>query len=588
MTVLSLLGLSIVLQVVAAVLALRLIRVTGSSPGWILLAASILLMVVQRYATFFGILSGSLSAPPDLAIEGLRLLTSVCMVAGIAGIAPLFRAMQRTEAARRTSEAELHKQQAEYATIFHAVPTEIRFKDTHNRLLRVNRAAAETDGYTVAELEGKSAWQLYPHDIAARYYASDVEVISTGQPKYGLIMPHTTASGRLRWVQADKLPYRDQDGKIAGVIVCATDITERKQAEEALAVRIEQMQAVHTIAEEITRELDLPTLLALIAQRAADLLRAPRSVLYLWDEMTQTLCPRAWCNAAEEPRELRQRLGEGIAGAVAERREGLIVNDYQHSPYAHATLVEHSEAVGLIAEPLVYRARLVGVLVVTHLEPGRCFTQQDREPLAILVAQATISIENARLFEESTRRQTWLSNILEINKRIASNEDMAGLLSQIAEEAARLIGADGSVLRVLRGDRLVPVGTTPFGPTIADAPERRLGEGVVGQAALENRVIAVPDVQAHPDISPAHKQRAAEVGINAMLCVPVRGQQRVLGVLSLTSKQPRVFTADETRVLAAYAGQVAIAIEHARLLTAEAERTAALEHTNAILRNEIA
>src|SRR4029453_7591597 len=53
-----------------------------------------------------------------------------------------------------------------------------------------------------------------------------------------------------------------------------------------------------------------------------------------------------------------------------------------------------------------------------------------------------------------------------------------------------------------------------------------------------------------------------------------------MGVRSITSRQPRVFTADETIVLSAYAEQVAIAIAHARLL-------AASEHTNAILRNEI-
>jgi len=97
----------------------------------------------------------------------------------------------------------------------------------------------------------------------------------------------------------------------------------------------------------------------------------------------------------------------------------------------------------------------------------------------------------------------------------------------------------------------------------------------------------VPDVQAHPDITPYRKRRAAEAGIHAMLCIPVRGPHHVLGVLSSTSKQCRVFTDDETIVLSAYAEQVAIAIEHARLLAAEEERTAMSERTNVILRKEI-
>lgn len=470
-------------------------------------------------------------------------------------------------------EAELHKQQEEYHTIFHTVPTEIRFKDTNNRLVRVNRAAAEADGYMVEEVEGKSVWQMYPREIAARYYADDLEVIRTGQPKRGLIVPHPTATGMLRWVQADKLPYRDQDGKVTGIIVCATDITERKQAEEALVMHIEQMQTVHTIAEEITRELDLSTLLDLIVQRAIDLLRAARSIIFLWDEVTHTLRPRAWYNTGEWLKDVRLRLGEGVAGIAAQRREGLIINDYKHPPHTHLTILERGdEPAAMIAEPLIYRDRLVGVLVVMHVESGRCFRPQDRELLAVLAAQATIAIENAWLFEDSIRRQAWLSTILDINKRIATNEDMASLLAQIAEEAARLIGADGTILPLLRDDLLVAVGTTPYGPTLADVPETRLGQGIVGRAALENRVFMVPDVQAHPDITPYRKQRAAEAGINAMLCVPVRSQHHVLGVLSLTSQQPRVFTDDETMVLSAYAEQAAIAIEHARLLAAEEER----------------
>jgi len=108
-------------------------------------------------------------------------------------------------------------------------------------------------------------------------------------------------------------------------------------------------------------------------------------------------------------------------------------------------------------------------------------------------------------------------------------------------------------------------------------PETRLGEGIVGRVALEKRVWMVPDVQAHPDITPFRKRRAAEAGINAMLCVPVCGRHHVLGVLSITSRSLRVFTDDETMVLSAYAEQVAIAIEHARLIAELEARNAEME-----------
>ena len=171
------------------------------------LAAVVMLLTGWRCAMVLKGAFGGVAAQPDLATEGLVLLISLCMVSGLAGLASLMLSIQRAQAAaQQTAEAALRAQQQEYETIFHAVPSEIRFKDTNNRLLRVNRAAAEADGSTVAELEGKSLWQHYPAEIAAQEYTDDLEVIRTGQPKRGILTLYPTASGALRWVQADKLP----------------------------------------------------------------------------------------------------------------------------------------------------------------------------------------------------------------------------------------------------------------------------------------------------------------------------------------------------------------------------------------------
>jgi GAF domain-containing protein len=236
----------------------------------------------------------------------------------------------------------------------------------------------------------------------------------------------------------------------------------------------------------------------------------------------------------------------------------------------------------------LYHDRLVGVLFVAHAQPGRHFTPQDRELLAVLAAQAAVAIENARLFEESAQRQAWLRSILEMNTRIAMSEDMPSLLSRIATEAARLVEAEGANLRILQGDCLVTTSQTQYGLVLPDVPELRLGEGVAGLAARDNRILVVPDLQTHPDIPAFIKAQAAAVGLHSMVSIPIRSRNSVIGVLSVNAARPRVFTEDESAALAICAEQVAIAIEHARLLAAEEERTAVLERTNLILRNEIA
>ena len=94
------------------------------------------------------------------------------------------------------------------------------------------------------------------------------------------------------------------------------DITERKRAEEALAVRIAQMEAVRTAAE-ITTGIGTPDLLQLIIQRAMDLLCADNSTIYLWDEATHTVMPRAWCNVGELMRGAPAPWGGGGDGRTA-------------------------------------------------------------------------------------------------------------------------------------------------------------------------------------------------------------------------------------------------------------------------------
>src|SRR5262249_39698778 len=183
MWIIVLLGMTIVLQLIAAVLALRLIRITAQWAGWVLLALAIVLLALQCCLFFLQVTAGE-ALLPLLISAVLGLGSAACLVAGIAWIAPLFVSLRYAGEARpRASEAELQKQRAEYEMIFQAVPVALRFKDTNNRFIRVNNAAAEADGYTVAELEGKSCWDLYPEELAARYYANDLEVIRTGIPK---------------------------------------------------------------------------------------------------------------------------------------------------------------------------------------------------------------------------------------------------------------------------------------------------------------------------------------------------------------------------------------------------------------------
>jgi PAS domain S-box-containing protein len=133
---------------------------------------------------------------------------------------------------RRQAEAALQSQQEELQNILDSVPALIFYKDKENRFIRINKALAEAMGLPKEDMDGKSVFDLYPAQ-AEDYWKDDQEVMRSGKPKRNIVETLETPEG-VRWVQTDKIPYRDDQGNIIGVIGFSNDITERKQTEEAL------------------------------------------------------------------------------------------------------------------------------------------------------------------------------------------------------------------------------------------------------------------------------------------------------------------------------------------------------------------
>lgn len=154
-----------------------------------------------------------------------------------------FCGILRDVTAREEAEAYRRRQQVEQQTLLDLIPAMVWYKDTNNRILRANRLAAESLNKTVAEIEGQSTYDLYP-DEAEQYHRDDLEVIASGRPKLGIVELYRTGSGEKRWVQTDKVPYRDKDGTLLGVLVFAQDITERKRTEEALRISEERFRNI--------------------------------------------------------------------------------------------------------------------------------------------------------------------------------------------------------------------------------------------------------------------------------------------------------------------------------------------------------
>ncbi len=168
--------------------------------------------------------------------------------------------------------SSFQEQHEELQIILDAVPAWVFYKDRENRFLRVNKAFCDVMEMAREDLEGRSLFDLYPRKQAEVYWEDDKEVMASGRPKRNIV-ESMDRKGEKLWVRTDKIPYRDGQGNIIGVIGFALDITARKNAEDELRsayaeekrLRQEHEQLVDQLRSAVARVRTLNSLLPVCA-----------------------------------------------------------------------------------------------------------------------------------------------------------------------------------------------------------------------------------------------------------------------------------------------------------------------------------
>lgn len=123
------------------------------------------------------------------------------------------------------------------------MPSMLTVKDaTDLRYVRVNRARAKWLKVGHESPVGKSAFDFYPADTAARFQADDRAVLESGQPKNDIEEQLVSSDTRPRHLRTRKIPIMDTNGKPEYLLVISDDITARKQMENALATEAKELE----------------------------------------------------------------------------------------------------------------------------------------------------------------------------------------------------------------------------------------------------------------------------------------------------------------------------------------------------------
>ena len=155
---------------------------------------------------------------------------------------------------RKQTEENIKRSRDELQLIMDSVPAMIYYKDTKNRIIRANKTLAKSLKIPVKNLIGKTTEELFSRKQSENMKKDDEEVIISGKTKKNIIQPDTTSDG-IRWLITDKIPYRDKEGKVIGVISLSKDITKEKQIEDKLQDYLKQIKQDRKNLKRLSKKL---------------------------------------------------------------------------------------------------------------------------------------------------------------------------------------------------------------------------------------------------------------------------------------------------------------------------------------------
>ncbi len=229
-----------------------------------------------------------------------------------------------------------------------------------------------------------------------------------------------------------------EDGTTVGLTGIASDITERRTADEELQLRNRELQLLNYASQALSSSLDLDEVLYTVLEEVRRLLDVAASSIWLLDAaMNELICQHATGTQRNIVLGWRLALGRGIAGWVAQHGKSINVEDTRQDNrhFKNVDRITGLELRSNLSVPLKVKDRIIGVLQVMDSSANR-FDETHINLLETLALSAAISIENARLYREAQQeiaeRKRVEKSLRESEEKIKSSlEEKELLLKEI-------------------------------------------------------------------------------------------------------------------------------------------------------------
>jgi len=291
-------------------------------------------------------------------------------------------------------EEELENERNLLRTLIDNIPDRIFIKDLKSRFVICNKALIERFGKKdISEVKGKSDFDFQPRILAEKFYNDEQEIIRTGQPLINHEEPRVLGEEQ-RWNLITKVPLRDSQGNIIGIVGIAKDITEIKRQETERKVLYEIIKGISTTA-------NLDELLKLIHESLKKIVYAENCFVALIDRETgEFYFPYFIDKYDSVPQKFK--VNKSLTSYVFKTNEPFLLTEDKFNKLIDSGKVEliGTPSKSWVGIPLRTPEGSIGVLVLQYYERKDAYSQHDIDFLTSIGSQIAFAIERKKAEEE--------------------------------------------------------------------------------------------------------------------------------------------------------------------------------------------
>ncbi len=350
--------------------------------------------------------------------------------------------------------------------------------------------------------------------------------------------------------------------------------------EQRVADRTRELSILNAIGTSVNESLDLVETLDRILDETLSLLDLEVGEIRLLDEESDELVIRTerGLSADYVQQANRQTVTDKLPERSVSSGEPVIEEDLPAT--SQHTLARQEGLQAMAIFPLRAKEKLLGTLCLATRRGPRTFTQNEQNLLEAISDQAAVAIENASLYDETSRRIDEIETLFAVGQAITSRLERNAVLQLIADEARRLTTARGAFVFLCEDDALCLSVLSGEGSGISTGFQMPMTDTLTGFVVQSGQPVRVSNARQDPR---ANAELVDRLGVQSMLVVPLISGPESIGSILVINKGTGIFGSDDERVLTRLASVAVIAIENAGLYE-QARQLAAAEERNRLAR----